>query len=850
MLTKTETRTPSGVLLERAIRIGTVLLSYCLVSYLINAAGLDLTRIVIGGGDTYTQGLPSKLFATGFSGWDPWVQLGIYASANTQFAPYYLPALLPLMLFHNVFGYNLFTLGHYGMAGFFFYLYARNLRLGSYAAYLGGLLFMCSGFLLGHKGHQALLGASVWLPLLLLFLDRYLRTRLIRDAAFAGAALGMSLLGGYAQTTTYMTILAVAYFSFRCLGDHSDIKRGGRLSIWATGLGTVCVVAVLIASLQLFAVAELLPTITREKISLEMFSQDSLPLPYLAALAIPGLFGGASGFSCYLRASSFIEFYSYMGQSALLLAAVAAIGLWNKERMIRFWVAAGTIAGVLCLGLQPIQRVLHLIPVYNLFRAPARHLYESDFAICMLAVYGVHALLNNSLERHQVCRALRVAFIGVGALLATAVCASQYIRYLAKHLTGADYSHAALLFGLDLQGFTTMARNIYVHLAPFGPTVLTPVLFFALSAVLLWQLSKRNSISWKVLLPLVMVLDIWLPYRTVYANPDATPLFHPESDSAAAFLTSLDRTHYRIYPIDPSTLYIYPIMNHVQRLATINDYSPFWEKRYQSIGQFDLDGESSTAYMSTKLMNELGVRYVITNRQVVADRLRHMSRSTDPPATPLPMPSENCAALNCAEASFPEPGVISLQHSNRQAAIIQIAVAFRPNALYKVSFEVRTQAVATAPLVVDLYANPGTWGGSGLSQSRYVMALGPEFTKTDVLIASVHMVAQNGYVRLFTPSPIPIEIRNLQVGIANPVPNAFREAYGAPNGDVVFENPGALPRFRFVRDLLPVSNFAEARAITLSAPFDPALQATVEGLSAHKVMDDGKVSRKLFPMTS
>jgi hypothetical protein len=154
---------------------------------------------------------------------------------------------------------------------------------------------------------------------------------------------------------------------------------------------------------------------------------------------------------------------------------------------------------------------------------------------------------------------------------------------------------------------------------------------------------------------------------------------------------------------------------------------------------------------------------------------------------------------------------------------------------------VRAKALDTAPLIVDLDAHAGTWGGSGVAQRRYVIALGPNFTPTDVLIDSVHMTAQNGYIRLSTLSANPIELRNLHIGIVQPVANAYREVYGAPNGDVVFENPGALPRFRFVREVLPVSGLGQARAITLSASFNPASQATVEDGGRRRMLDEGRV---------
>jgi hypothetical protein len=836
MSTKPETET---TVIRPAVRLAAVLLSYCLIAYLVNAAGMDLTRILIGGGDTYSQGLPTKLFSTSFSAWNPEVQLGVYAFAD--YAPFYFPTFLPLLLFHNVFGYNLFTLSHYVMAAFFFYLYARNLRLGDYAAYVGGVLFMCSGFLLAHKGHHALLGAAVWLPLMLLFIDRYLRIHLIREATFAGATLGISLLAGFPQTTVYMAVLAVAYFSFRCFAGDNNNLRNRRVSLWTAGLTVIFVIAVMIASLELFSVAELLPTITREKISLEMFNQDSLPLPYFGTLAIPGLWGAVSGIGGYLEAGSFVSFYPYMGQLALILAAFGVAALWNTNSSVRFWVFAGSIAGVLCAGVGPIQRVLYVVPVYNLFRAPARHFYEVDFAICVLAVYGLHALSSATLESRQIARALRWSILGIGIFLLTVVCASQYIRFLALHVADTGHSGAVALFGIGLKLFTAMAPRISRHLALWRPTVLFPMVFFVASSFLLWKMSRRNRTVWKVLVPALIVADIWLPYHTLYANPNTTPLFHPKNDSDVAYLHGLDRTHYRIYPIDPPTQYVYPAMNQVHDLPTINDYSPYWDKRYQSIGQFGLNGASDSAYMSPNLMDELGVRYLIVNQPIYADQLRYITRFTDSPSIPLTIPDQNCAALYCADASFPEPGVISLQRKSAEVGIVQIPVAFTPNTLYKIAFQVRAMAPDTDPLIVDLFAHAKPWDDSGIALRRYVVSLGPDFTLTGVSIDSREMPAQNGYIRLFTLSRDPIDLRGLHITISQTVPIAYPEVYRAPNGDVVFENPSALPRFRFAREALPVADLRHARAITLSPFFNPALQATVEGPGPRRMLDDGKV---------
>src|SRR3954447_4485641 len=164
---------PTRLAAAPPLRLVLLFVAYLLLALLFHAAGLNIFHVLIGGGDGYTVGLPSKLFATQLSAWNPYVQLGQYSFANTQFQPFYPPALLILGLFTSTFGYNLFILIHYAFAGLFTYLFVRNLGLESWASFVGGLIFMLSGFLSAHKGHQAMMSAAIWLPLMLLFVDRF-----------------------------------------------------------------------------------------------------------------------------------------------------------------------------------------------------------------------------------------------------------------------------------------------------------------------------------------------------------------------------------------------------------------------------------------------------------------------------------------------------------------------------------------------------------------------------------------------------------------------------------------------------------------------------------------------------
>ena len=66
--------------------------------------------------------------------------------------------------------------------------------------------------------------------------------------------------------------------------------------------------------------------------------------------------------------------------------------------------------------------------------------------------------------------------------------------------------------------FALEARAVDFHLAPLGTTVLLPVIFFVASAI-----NKRSGLVWKAVIPLIILLDIWVPYHTVYSNPQYRP---------------------------------------------------------------------------------------------------------------------------------------------------------------------------------------------------------------------------------------------------------------------------------------------------------------------------------------
>src|SRR5436305_2595053 len=93
---------------KRGIEAHQILLlfvAYFAVAFLFHAAGLNIFHVLVGAGDGYTAGLPSKIFATHLSAWNPYLQLGQYSFAVTQYQPFYIPGLLTMAMLPDTLGY-------------------------------------------------------------------------------------------------------------------------------------------------------------------------------------------------------------------------------------------------------------------------------------------------------------------------------------------------------------------------------------------------------------------------------------------------------------------------------------------------------------------------------------------------------------------------------------------------------------------------------------------------------------------------------------------------------------------------------------------------------------------------
>jgi hypothetical protein len=815
--------------------------AYFLIALVFHAAGINLLRVLLGAGDGFISGLPTKLFATHLYAWNPYVQLGQYAFAITQYQPFYPPGLVIMLLFHNTLGYNLFILSHYAAAGLFFYLFAMNLRLVRYAGFTGGLLFMLGGFLSMHGGHHAMMSAAIWLPLVLLFIDRYAEKPRLRELAWASLALAAAILAGFPQVTVYGMMVVVAYTVFRFASLRSGWKTVLRASVFT--LTAVTTLSVLLSSLQLFAVAEILPSMTREALTYSMFTEDYLPPYELLCFVFPGMMGGVNHVPTYATNQNLVELYPYMGLLPLALCFLA-VRCRRKCRDASFWIVVAVAALVLSFGgLTPLYRILYYVPVYNLFRAPARHLYEIHFAMAVLSALALDYLWRDATR--QTVRQIKAAARFLAVVFAAVFGLAQVLRVFAGWLS---FPQSKIFDEVQVNPlYTVGALKSYVieNLSPEHPTILYPCIFFVLTLIGLRLLTiQRCRKVALVVLAVVLCADIYAPYSTMVGYTDTSAVSNWRARPELVFLEGrgFDKERYRIYPVNSELVYAYPLLNMTYGISAINDYCPMWSKRYVALTDFYLNGGMpATNLENSNVLSAASAQYLLVTDKGIGDQLTQATRTAGTLAQIVTNPP-----MTMDHAVSGPDGVYTLHSPDGNiVSLLQCPLRLKKSTSYQISFTVQPSAPLDKPLVVNLYGAEY----DKAPQYRYLGSLSPGVSHQKFSINSGDYAPSQGWVRIYTQARVHIAVKDIQVGelISNDVPGSqsrklYRQVYSTPDGISVFENLRVQPRFRFVTSLRRCKDVREAREILYGDPtFDVASEALVEGLLAPTTVAPGEI---------
>ena len=576
--------------------------------------------LVISPDDGILQNVPFRVAAAQIvrSGhlpiWNPYIFSGMPLLGAAQGG-----ILFPLNWFYLVFAAstssNLMVLCSFMTAALGAFLYARSTRTSVAGAALTSLVWQAGGFLVNQISHINIVQTAALLPWVLWAIERYASSGKRKYAALMAVFIALQFLAGHQQVFTYAFLLTLAYAVVMGAVDRGQRKR------YLTSVGFVSV-GLLLAAVQILPTWELLRNSLRDTASYDFFTSFSMPKRFVLTFLAPYLMGGGDGRlfrAPYLGPSFYTEYVPYAGVISIVLALVAVVLL--RDWRTRFWAVVVVVGLLLAFGRYApfgVNALIYYVPLLNLFRVPARHLLEVQFAVAVLAGRGLSCLQSRRFLDDK--RAVRFTILTAASVLLLTVLTVTVLRPAEFHL----------------------ARNAPVTLLR-APELFVPIVIAAISAFTIWwYVTKRRGAS--VLLFAVLALDlfVWGQFAGWYTSSQRIPREYwttPESVQLLRQNAPADTASYRILTthlaFDPAVstantnpgwvLWTEPDVYSMHGIQNAAGYDGFGLRRYSELaGQMKLWGEltdpNSTLRSDSRELDILNVRYLVARRERPAPR--------------------------------------------------------------------------------------------------------------------------------------------------------------------------------------------------------------------------------------
>jgi hypothetical protein len=444
--------------------------------------------------------------------WQPEILAGIPLLAEMQIGALYPLHLLLFRFLPVDLALNYDILLHLAWLAAGVFLFARLRGISVTGAVIAALALTLGGFGAARITHPNVLSVAAWLPWLLWLLQLW-RVGWHRLLTWSLLVLAFALqwLGGHPQFAfinvlmfgAYVLAMPLADGEWRTANGEWRIAKteGTRKKSLLTAYGSLCtdsrcanlilpLVALALGTLS--ASAQLLPTFefaqqsTRAGgVDSQFFTTFSYHPFYLALLGAPFLRGNP-----YPNTS--VEVIAYVGILPLVLAGAAV--LLKREGATWFWVAVA--AGALWLafgGNTPLYPALRVLPLFNLFRVPARFLYPFAFSLAILAGIGLDALR----AKADASKVLRRAWMVAVAVIVLAVLILVLTNVLAVDAWLDAWQLLPVIFGglaLLLALRAARVNRAFFATCAIGLTLLDVLAFSAVYAQTYNQIAPRAEI--------------------------------------------------------------------------------------------------------------------------------------------------------------------------------------------------------------------------------------------------------------------------------------------------------------------------------------------------------------------
>lgn len=344
--------------------------------------------------------------------WNPYSFSGTPLLANFQSAVFYPLNIIFFILPFNIAWSFLIVLEVF-LGLIFMFLYLNNLKLNKWSSILGSVVFSFSGFSTAWLEWGNILHTSLWLPLILLSIDKILivqkskieygRLKFVWGFIFIFSLIS-SFFAGHLQIFFYLFILSMVYFLYRW------IERGRNKQV-------LIQFTIYYLLFTIITAVQWVPTLSFISESARSLDQSYLkegwfiPWQHLLQFVVPDFFGNPTTLN-YWGVFNYAEFIGYIGIAPLILAVFALFFRKDKNTFL-----FGSIFFLgLIFSLPTIFAKLPYILDFPLISTaqPTRLLLIVDFSLAILCALGFNLLFERKMRKKIIYPVIFLTLILVG----------------------------------------------------------------------------------------------------------------------------------------------------------------------------------------------------------------------------------------------------------------------------------------------------------------------------------------------------------------------------------------------------------------------------------------------------
>ncbi len=314
--------------------------------------------------------------------WNPYNFSGTPLAANIQAGAWY-PANIFFLFMPFYIAWTVLIILQPILAALFLYFYLRNKKILPAVSVFAGVIWAFCGFSIAWLTWGTIVQTALWLPLILLSIDKILegnnrKTKIIWSVLCIASAV-FAVFAGHVQVALYVFAFAFVYGLFEIwnMPKRSNI-------LW---LLTVLGGAVIVSSIQWVPLVQII-THSSRIFDASSWLKDGWFLPWqnLVQFIAPDFFGNPATLN-YTGIWNYGEFIGYIGILPMLFAFYAIIV--RRDRLTRFFAVSCAIVFIFLLP-TPVAKLpfqFHL-PILSSLQ-PTRLMVLVDVCLIMLAGLGL-----------------------------------------------------------------------------------------------------------------------------------------------------------------------------------------------------------------------------------------------------------------------------------------------------------------------------------------------------------------------------------------------------------------------------------------------------------------------------